>query len=121
MPKKLNSNNCPILETVDIISRKWIILIVVVIGNSGKLRYTEITRHLSGINPKALADALKKLESLGLISRQAFNEIPPRVEYRLTKAGDGLYNGTIPLLQWAADRTGDKDCEIVKTALSKKR
>jgi len=76
-------------------------------------------KELDGINPKSLADTLKELENLGLVNRTAFNEIPRRVEYSLTKNGSGLYRATIPFLQWAADRTGDRDCDIIKTALSK--
>ena len=120
MHRKFNPNKCPILETVDIISSKWVILVIVVIGNSERLRYNEIMEHLNGISPKSLADTLKELEGLGLINRKAFNEIPRRVEYSLTKTGFGLYRSTVPLLRWAADKTGDKDCEILQVAISKK-
>lgn len=120
MHRKFNPRKCPILETVDIISSKWVILVIVIIGNSERLRYNEIMERLNGISPKSLADTLKELEGSGLINRQAFNEIPRRVEYSLTKTGLGLYRSTIPLLRWAADKTGDKDCEILQVAISKK-
>ncbi|MDE1846345.1 MAG: helix-turn-helix transcriptional regulator [Candidatus Micrarchaeota archaeon] len=118
--KNFNSGTCPVIKTVGITSKKWIILVILVIGNADRLRYGEIMKKLNGITPKSLADTLKDLEKLGLVKRRAFNDIPPRVEYTLTKEGFGLYRATIPLLEWAAEKTGDKECGILKTALSKK-
>ncbi|MHA2163879.1 MAG: winged helix-turn-helix transcriptional regulator, partial [Candidatus Thorarchaeota archaeon] len=62
-------------------ARKWTLQIIAQIGNHKKLRYNELKERLGGISPKSLADRLKELDREGLISRQAFAEIPPRVEY----------------------------------------
>jgi DNA-binding HxlR family transcriptional regulator len=67
---------------------------------------TEPVRHkqfrglLKGFSSKTLARRLKELEKGGILQRQAFNEIPPRVEYRLTPKGQELVESIINLLQW---------------------
>ncbi|HXT85160.1 MAG TPA: helix-turn-helix domain-containing protein [Verrucomicrobiae bacterium] len=53
-----------------------------------------------GFSSKTLAKRLKELEKSEILSRQAFNEIPPRVEYKLTKKGQWLTESMINLLQW---------------------
>ncbi len=69
------------------------------IGKYGRLRYTEIMHHLKGISPKTLADTLKELEKATIVRREAFNEIPPRVDYSLTGDGVQLRKAIIPLLE----------------------
>ena len=60
--------------------------------------------------PKALSDALKELEAEGLIKRESFAEIPPRVEYVLTNDGTELRDSVlIPLLNWVAARNGKSE------------
>lgn len=108
---------CPIQGVIDVISKKWALLIIAVIGGYGELRYSGIMRELRGISPKTLADTLKELEKSGIVSREAFKEIPPRVEYSLTPDGVKLRYAILPLLRWAVDRSEEKDCIILKTAL----
>lgn len=95
---------CNLRGTIETISRKWAICVISTIGYHGKMRYNELMEDLCGISPKTLADLLKVLESEGLISRQSFAEIPPRVEYSLTEDGLRLREALIPLLQWASER-----------------
>jgi DNA-binding HxlR family transcriptional regulator len=59
---------------------------------------------LNGISPKTLSDTLKDLQAEGLIKRESFAEIPPRVEYSLTNDGTELRKSIIPLLEWTASR-----------------
>ena len=67
---------------------------------------------LQGISPKTLSDTLKELQAEGLIKRESFAEIPPRVEYSLTEDGVELRKSIIPLLEWTANRNGNKEqCE----------
>ncbi len=61
---------------------------------------------LNGISPKTLSDTLKELQAEQLIKRESFAEIPPRVEYSLTKDGVELRKSIIPLLEWTANRSG---------------
>lgn len=96
---------CPLEGVIDVIGKKWALLIVNAIGNNGRLRFNALMEELSGISPKTLSDTLKQLEAEGLIKREAFSEIPPRVEYSLTNDGTELRKSIIPLLGWAAKRT----------------
>jgi len=95
---------CPLEGVIDVISKKWALLIVNALGNSEKLRFNDLTEELGGISPKTLSDTLKELQAQGLIKRESFAEIPPRVEYSLTKDGVELRKSIIPLLKWAATR-----------------
>ena len=64
------------------------------------VRYLKFKQTLKGISSRTLAARLKDLQKTGILERQAYNEIPPRVEYRLTKKGQELVESVINLLQW---------------------
>jgi DNA-binding HxlR family transcriptional regulator len=64
------------------------------------VRYKEFRHTLRGVSSKTLSYRLKELEKAGVLERQSFNEIPPRVEYRLTAKGQELVESIINLLQW---------------------
>jgi DNA-binding HxlR family transcriptional regulator len=105
---------CPVSGVIDVISKKWSLLIIAVLGNHSSMRYNNILKELKGVSPKTLADTLKELAEAGIISRKAFNEIPPRVEYTLTKDGEKLRNVTLPMIRWAVDRSNHKECVILR-------
>ena len=64
------------------------------------VRHKQFRQLLNGFSSKTLALRLKELENSGILERQAYNEIPPRVEYRLTSKGQELVESLINLLQW---------------------
>ncbi|MEP6574871.1 MAG: helix-turn-helix domain-containing protein [Nitrososphaerota archaeon] len=64
------------------------------------VRHKQFREVLKGFSSKTLARRLKELEKGGILERQAYNEIPPRVEYRLTTKGQELVESIINLLQW---------------------
>jgi len=97
---------CPLEGVIDIISKKWALLIVNEIGNHGRIRYNDLMKEIERISPKTLADTLKELAKYNLIKREAFNEIPPRVDYILTKDGQELRQAITPILQWALTKKG---------------
>jgi len=105
---------CPLEGIIDTIGKKWTLLIVNAIGNHGKLRFSRMMEELRGISPTTLSDTLQELQREGLIGRESFAEIPPRVEYSLTKDGAQLRKAILPLLQWASTRTvpGKKRCSV---------
>jgi DNA-binding HxlR family transcriptional regulator len=111
---------CPLEGIIDVIGKKWALLIINAIGNYGSLRFNKIMEELYGISPKTLADTLNQLQSEGLLRRESFAEIPPRVEYSLTKDGQGLREAVVPLLKWAATRHGSKGkkCSVAYRELS---
>jgi len=99
---------CPLEGIIDVISKKWALLIINALGNKGKLRFNSLMEYLGRISPKTLSDTLKELQAEGLIKRESFAEIPPRVEYSLTEDGAELRKSIIPLLKWAAKRNNAK-------------
>jgi DNA-binding HxlR family transcriptional regulator len=95
---------CPLEGIINTIAKKWAILVITIIGNSGKIRFNDVMECLDGISPKTLTDVLKDLRQEGLIHRESFSEIPPRVEYSLTEEGKRLREAMVPLVQWAEKR-----------------
>ena len=97
---------CVVGGVIDLIGKKWTMCIVVTIGNRPGVRFNQLQGLLDGISPRTLSDTLKSLELEGLVSREAFAEIPPRVEYRLTAEGQKLLEAVAPLMAWASSRPG---------------
>ena len=92
---------CCLRGIMPTISKKWAICIILSLGRNGKMRFNEIMGNCETISPKTLADILKDLQKAGLISREAYHEIPPRVEYTLTDEGRELREALEPLMRWA--------------------
>jgi DNA-binding HxlR family transcriptional regulator len=112
---KKNSNHiclCPLEGIINTIAKKWAILVISIIGHHGTIRFGEIQQRLAGISPKTLTDVLKDLQAEHLIHREAFPEIPPRVEYSLTEDGEKLCEAVLPLIRWAEarDTAGKNRC-----------
>jgi DNA-binding HxlR family transcriptional regulator len=78
---------CPIAKTLELIGTKWTFLIIRDLLIGGTLRFSDLLRSLEGISPKTLALRLRELESHGILERTVYPEVPPRVEYTLTKKG----------------------------------
>jgi DNA-binding HxlR family transcriptional regulator len=64
------------------------------------VRYKQFRELMKGISSKTLARRLKELEKEGILERQAYNEIPPRVEYKMTEKGQELVESILNLVQW---------------------
>lgn len=86
---------CPVEYTLTLIGGKWKPVILWHLANDGIKRYGEIKKLLIGITHKMLSQQLKELEADGLIHREEYHQIPPKVEYSLTDKGKTL----IPILQ----------------------
>lgn len=86
---KTDNTVCPVARTARIISGKWTLLIIRDLA-SGVKRFNQLERSLHGISPKTLSERLRTLEEEGIILRQTFAEVPPRVEYTLTDKGCDL-------------------------------
>ncbi len=99
---------CPVKGIIDVLSKKWTLLVIVAIGNHKSMRFNKIMEHFEGINPKTLSDRLKELENANLIIREAFPEVPLRVEYSLSKDGEELIEAIIPLMDWATKKDAQK-------------
>ena len=68
--------------------------------STDSVRYLTFKNSMKGFSSKTLTTRLRELEKSGILNRQYFNEIPPRVEYRLTSKGQELVESIINLLQW---------------------
>ncbi|WP_446665609.1 winged helix-turn-helix transcriptional regulator [Flexivirga sp. B27] len=90
-----------IREVLDRIGDKWTVLIVSTL-RSGPLRYTDLQASIPGISQRMLTQTLKQLERDGVLTRTAYAEVPPRVEYDLTKLGRSLMDAVMSLAAWAA-------------------
>lgn len=87
--KQANCTNCPVARVVDVVGDSWSILIIRDLLE-GKKRFGDLEESLSGISTRTLAKKLKMLEECGMITRTEFKEVPPHVEYELTKKGTEL-------------------------------
>lgn len=82
---------CPIARTAELVGDRWTILIIRDLM-SGCKRFGQLQESLGHVSPKTLSQRLKTLEHADLLTREAFAEIPPRVEYTLTERGWALYD-----------------------------
>ncbi len=106
-------DRCPVSRTAGVISGKWTILLVRDLAE-GRCRFCELERSLAGISPRTLSLRLRALEEEGIVERQTYAEVPPRVEYALTPKGLDL----LPIidvmrtygLRWLGD---EDDCSPV--------
>ncbi len=90
----LSNSRCPVCRTAEVVCGKWTLLVIrdLVDGSS---RFCELERSLEGISPRALALRLRALEEEGIVARNTYPEVPPRVEYALTEKGRAL----VPLIE----------------------
>lgn len=93
---------CPVETTLCLIGEKWRILIIRDLLNGTK-RFGELKKACSGISQKVLTHKLRKMEDDGLIKREVFAEIPPRVEYTLTDVGYSLAPVLNAMASWGTD------------------
>jgi len=98
--------NCQIEFAFHLISGKWKTDLLWELTKQPDLRFNELQRRLPGITAKVLAKQLDELEDALLVRRSVFAEVPPRVEYRLTDAGDQLWHLCEPLIPWADGHAG---------------
>jgi DNA-binding HxlR family transcriptional regulator len=83
------NSDCPVVRTADIVCGKWTLLIIRDLAET-RSRFCELERSLAGISPRTLSLRLRALEEEGIVERQTFPEVPPRVEYALTEKGRAL-------------------------------
>ncbi len=86
--KKSDLPECPVATVLTLIGNKWKVLIIRDLL-TGTKRFKELQRSV-GCSQKVLTDNLRELESKGLVSRKVYPEVPPRVEYSMTKFGATL-------------------------------
>ena len=98
---------CPVRQILSKISDKWSMLVIFILENNGTMRFNSLQKAIPDISQKMLTATLKILEADALILREAFPEIPPRVEYSLTDKGKSLLPLIDNLLVWASENMDD--------------
>ena len=91
---------CPVATTVRLIGNKWKLLILRNLIYTGVQRFSDFIKSIPGLSKKVLTDNLRELEEDGLIEREAFAEVPPRVEYSLSELGKTLKPVLDALSDW---------------------
>jgi DNA-binding HxlR family transcriptional regulator len=90
-------------EMVTRLADKWSLWTMAVLAEAGEpLRFTRVMEQVEGVSQKSLTKTLRALERNGLITRQVFAEVPPRVEYTITELGMELLSHIEPLWIWVA-------------------
>jgi len=90
---------CPVETTLSLMGDKWKILIIRDLL-TGTKRFGELRKSLDGISQKVLTQNLRTMEENGLVNREVFAEVPPRVEYSLTEIGHSLKPILDVMWQW---------------------
>ena len=100
MEKEENNAVCPLKYAQNLVGGKWKLPIICILEREGSVRYNSLKRKLSGITNMMLSQSLKELEENGIVHREQYNEIPPRVEYSLTKEGRSILEPLDSLSEW---------------------
>ncbi|GAA4153854.1 hypothetical protein GCM10022217_10070 [Chryseobacterium ginsenosidimutans] len=114
---ELMQYSCPLGKAMSALGSKWKPIIVLVIKDR-KLRFGELAARIHVISRKVLTDQLREMEADGLVIREEFREIPPRVEYSLTEKGLALLPILYLLEEWETkyhvyDPEKEKDCKMI--------
>ncbi len=94
---------CPVATTVQLIGNKWKLLIIRNLFYNGTQRFSDFIKSIPAISKKVLTDNLRALENDGLIEREVFAEVPPRVEYSLSTIGKSLKPILDAMYNWGED------------------
>jgi DNA-binding HxlR family transcriptional regulator len=111
----VSNADCPVCRTADIVCGKWTMLVIRDLAE-GRSRFCELERSLEGISPRTLSLRLRALEEEGIVARQTFAEVPPRVEYALTEKGRALVPIVESMRTYGREWLGADDACVVDDA-----
>lgn len=94
---------CNVELTLQIIGGKWKPLILYRLGTDGTLRFSEVKRAIPSITQKMLTQQLREMESDGIVHREVYPQVPPKVEYSLTELGQSVMPIISQLCQWGKE------------------
>lgn len=102
--KELNGRTyrCFFELALTVMGGKWKPIVLYHLGQTGVQRYSELKRNMSEVTDRMLTRQLRELEADGLIHREVFRQVPPRVEYSLTPQGLGLFPILVTMRDWGA-------------------
>src|SRR3954462_1617077 len=102
-------HNCHAKEMLVRIGDKWSVYVIHVLGDAGTLRFNELRSRVDGISQRMLTVTLRGMERDGLVVRTVYPEVPPRVEYALTRLGRTLRQLVRGLVQWSGAHLAEVD------------
>ncbi|WP_142857373.1 winged helix-turn-helix transcriptional regulator [Salinigranum halophilum] len=91
---------CPDGDLMDVLASRYTMQLVCIVDAHGTVRFSELESHLPDASTSTLSTRLTRLVEAGILDRQKYDEVPPRVEYELTRDGRGLARRTRSLLSW---------------------
>ena len=94
--------NCPVAKVQKVIRGKWTMVIVYFLGK-GTLRFGELSRKMPTVTQANLTKELRMLEEYGIVHREVYREVPPKVEYSLTEIGRKFLPVLDALEKWAIE------------------
>ncbi|WP_424081423.1 winged helix-turn-helix transcriptional regulator [Mycobacterium sp.] len=97
---------CPVEATLAVIGGKWKAVLIFHLMTDGPQRFAELRRKTRGISERILSRQLRELQSDGIVHREVFAEVPPKVEYSLTEYGESLRPVTEAMCQWGKRHMG---------------
>ncbi len=103
MTKKLDYGYCKAAPMLEWLGNKWALVVLVRIAENEPVRFNELYRNIPSVSEKVLAQVLKQLTTDGLIRRQLFPDVPPKVEYSVTDFGKTLLPHINALLRWGQE------------------
>ncbi|MEV4136765.1 helix-turn-helix domain-containing protein [Dactylosporangium sp. NPDC049742] len=95
------TSDCRARVAFEVLANRWDSVVVFTIAAYGPMRPAALLTRIGGISPKVLNDALRRLEYNGLMERRPYPEVPPRVDYALTEAGNALLEPMQAMGAWA--------------------
>ena len=98
--QEVKQEKCAIGASLEVFGGKWKGIILFYLLNDGPIRFNELQRRVHGITQRMLTKQLKDLQASGLVHREAYPEVPPRVEYSLTEKGKTLKPVLLSLRKW---------------------
>ena len=98
-PVNLFDPRCPSRRFLELVGDKWTLLVLTALAGEPR-RTSDLKRKVGGISQKVISTTLRKLEEHGLVSRSVYPEVPPRVEYELTRLGRSLEKAVVVLDRW---------------------
>lgn len=97
---KVVDYDCPVAATLDVIGGKWKVVILYHLSHDGTHRFAVLRRKILGVSERMLTQQLRELEVDGIVHREVYPEVPPKVEYSLTDYGKSLRPITEVMCEW---------------------
>jgi len=107
-PNVHNDTDCPMTRLMSAIASKWALPVLYnLLRAPGPLRFGVLRKAIGRVTQRELSLTLKRFEEIGVVTRKVYAEVPPRVEYRLTRLGRSLEDPILALGRWAERHAGE--------------